>query len=144
MITIKHTCPEISLPAKTPTCRLVTTLLEGHTSRLPQFRGGIRRNLIRWIQAIKMGDVTMLVTRVIKIFTPLLQLSVLAHLHRWNHWDGSHQFLLKISVFIQHLSCCQCLCKYIAYNLVIHCTCSTNRGLLADTAMFRRSAGHNE
>ena len=86
------------------TSSLVTTLLECHTSSLPEVRSRVRRNLIGRIQAIEMRDVTVFITWIIQILTPLLKLTILTHLHRRNHRDSPLKLLLEISIHIQNLS----------------------------------------
>ena len=84
MIAIEHTCPEVRFPTQTPARSLVATMLQSGGSSMEQFRMRERRNLIGWIQSIEMRDMAMLILRIIRIYKPLLQLSVLSYLHRRN------------------------------------------------------------
>ena len=82
MVAVLHTRPEIYLPAQTPTCSHIASLLKGYTCSLEEFRMGIGGYLIAGIKSVEMRDMTMFVLRIITIDKPFLQLSVLAHLHR--------------------------------------------------------------
>ena len=88
MVAIEHACPEVGLPPEAPSCGLVTSLFECNSSCLPEVRSLVGRYLVRGVKAVEMGDVTMLIAWVIKVFPPLLQLSVLSHFHRGQHGDS--------------------------------------------------------
>src|SRR5574344_899059 len=82
MVTILHSGPEIGFPTQTPSSSHITTLYQGGTGSLKEFGMCIGRYLIRWIESIEMGDMTVVVLRGIPVLQPFLQLSVLSHLHR--------------------------------------------------------------
>ena len=88
MVSVLHTRPEVGLPAKAPSRGLIAALFERLAccgKELGSTRGA---DLIRWIKAVEMRDVTMLVVRIVDVFQPFLQLSILAHLHRRQLGDG--------------------------------------------------------
>ena len=58
------------------------------------------RNLIGGIETIEMGDMTVLVFRIIPILQPFLQLTISSYLHRRQLADGLLKFLGISLIFL--------------------------------------------
>ena len=81
MVAVEHTGPEVDLPAETPARGHVTTLVQGVGGGGEEVGVGVWRDLVRGIEAVEVGDVTVLVLGVVAVLHPLLQLAVTAYLH---------------------------------------------------------------
>ena len=82
MVPVEHARPEVGLPAQAPARGHVATLAERVGSRREQIRVGVGRNLVRGVESVEVGDVPVLILRVVAVDEPLLQLAVTANLHR--------------------------------------------------------------
>ena len=72
MIAVEHAGPEVDFPSETPASGHVTTLLQGVGSCCKQFRVIVRRYLVRGVETVEMGDMTVLVFRIVGIDEPFL------------------------------------------------------------------------
>ena len=143
MVTIKHSCPEIYLPAQAPTRGHIATLCQRCGSSREQFRMLVGRNLVRRIESIEMGDVTMLVPRVVGINQPLLQLTILANLHRREIGQrGGQTFLQSGILHTQHLHGGENVAQHIEDNLVVHRRACRHSSALSFRSVFRRNGRH--
>ena len=72
MIAVEHAGPEVNLPAETPASGHITALFQGVGSCRKQFGMAIGRYLVRGVEAVEMGDMTVLVFRIVGIDEPFL------------------------------------------------------------------------
>ena len=88
VVAVEHTRPEVDLPTQTPTRCHIATLVQRIGSSGEEVRMRIGRYLIRGIETIEMGDMTVLVLGVVAINHPLLQLAIATNLHRRQAFQG--------------------------------------------------------
>ena len=81
MVSVKHTGPEVGLPAEAPAGSLVSALDKGYPCGIEQFRC-VRIDLVGRIEAVEVGNVPVLVFGVIHVLDPFLELTILSYLHR--------------------------------------------------------------
>ena len=81
VVAVKHTRPEVHLPADAPARSLVSALQQRVLCGLEQRRVLVRRNLVAGVKSVQVGYVAVLVAWVVNVLKPLLQLVVAAHLH---------------------------------------------------------------
>ena len=72
VVAVEHAGPEVDLPTETPARSHVTTLVQSVGSSREEVGVGVRRNLIRGIESIEVGDMAVLVLGVVTILHPLL------------------------------------------------------------------------
>ena len=120
MITIKHARPKINFPTYTPSCSFIPSLFKRTPRCLKQFRMKERRNLVTRIQAIKVGDMTVLVLRIVDILKPLLQLSMPSDLHGRQAVDHLLQRVTERFRITSDPCCLQRIAERVEHNLVVH------------------------
>ena len=138
VVTVEHTCPEVGLPAETPSRSHVATLVQGICSGGKEVGMAIRRNLVRGVKSIKVRDVTVLVLRVVTVDEPLLQLTVAAYLHGRQVGHLELEVGDVVGILAQRLSSLQGLAEHVESNLVVHRRTSRDVGVLATWAVLRR------
>ena len=88
VVAVEHARPEVDLPAQTPASGHIAALLQGIGCSREKFKVAEGRNLVGRIEAIEVGDVAVLVLGIVTVDEPLLQLAVLAYLHRREFFEG--------------------------------------------------------
>ncbi len=81
MIAIPHSRPPVDLPTHAPTCRNIRSLDQGVSGGAVQSGCTESRYLVGRKEPIQMGDMTVMIIRIIDIIQPLLQLSMFSYLH---------------------------------------------------------------
>ena len=109
MITVQHACPEVDFPTDAPPGSLVSTLFQCGTGSPKKFGVQERRNLITGIKAVKMGNMAMLILRVIHILKPFLQLAVPPDLHGRQLGEHLRQRIAKSGIIAHNLRSQQCV-----------------------------------
>ena len=142
MVAIEHTCPEVRLPSQAPSCCHVATLGQCGGCGMEKLRMREWGDLVGWIQAIQVRNVTMLVLWVVAIYQPFHQLSILSYLHRWNLRKQLLHLLLLGSILSQDFRSLDGIAQYIKGYLIVHGATGCHRRLLASWSMFRTYGRH--
>ena len=142
MVSVKHTGPEVGLPSKAPSGGLVSALDKGYPCGVEQFRRAWI-DLVGRIESVEMGNVPVLVLGIVHILDPLLELSVLAHLHRRKFGHCLGEGLLVCIVNSKFCGCRLGGCHNIHYDLSIHCTAGSERVGLSNSTVLRAYRRNN-
>ena len=137
MVAIEQARPKVDLPANGPSGSHVAPIEKRALSCLKELRMCIRGNLVARIETVEVGDVTMLILRIVYIGKPLLQLVILANLHGWQAVDHVLQGIaIGGTLGVKHLRGSEDGGQGIQHDLRVHRATGSQHGSGSLRTMF--------
>ena len=145
VITVQHARPEADLPAHRPARGGVSTLDQRVAHALGEHRRAVRGDLVAGIKAPEVRDVAVVVGRAVPVLKPLLQLAVLADLHRRQAAAHRRERVGEGRVAAEDAGRALRIGEEVGHELVVHRDAREHVGLQVRRTVLRRVGGrHHE